>query len=67
MHGLAERNCYEATRNCVFERLGTVVCTNRTFSNYRRGQVGRVLSVPLVFRAIFYVWCGKGTSGSVCG
>jgi hypothetical protein len=41
MQGLAERNCNEANRNCVFERLGTVVCTNRTFSNYRRGQVGK--------------------------
>ena len=38
MQELAERN-YETTRNCVFERLGTVVCTNRAFSNYRKAQV----------------------------
>jgi hypothetical protein len=39
--GLAERNFYETTRNCVFERLGTVVYINRVFSIYRRTQVGK--------------------------
>ena len=41
MQGLVDRNCYETTRNCVFERLSTFVCTNRAFSNYRRAQVGK--------------------------